>query len=73
VITLRDQVIGFFLRSPEEALTRCDIVARWDVNAGTARDSLQTLLGDGLLRRELAGREYVYTPTPTLLALGDAA
>ena len=78
MITLRDRVIGFFLRCPGEELTRADMMERWSIDRSSAWASLRTLQHDGLLQAHCKApksrsRELTYTPTPALLALGDAA
>ena len=72
MITIRDRVVGFFLRSPDEELTRADIGVRWGVSVHTAHDAIHTMLRDGLLARKRIRYTWVYSPTPLLLALGDA-
>lgn len=74
MITTRDRVIGFFLRSPDEEMTRLDMHARWGGGLGTIWDVLQTMRADGLLEaRPVSSKknELVYRPTPLLLSLGD--
>lgn len=74
MITTRDRVIGFFLRAPEEELTRQDIRVRWAVGDTGARDALNRMRADGLLNVERrANGQFVYTPTPLLLSLGNAS
>lgn len=76
MITLRDRVIGFFLRCPDEELTRTDMMERWSIDQSSAWSALRTLQNDGLLAARPVSpktRELIYTPTPALLALGDAS
>lgn len=72
MITTRDRIVGFFLRAPEEELTRQDMCERWDLNDHAVWDATNRMRADGLLSIVRRGRKYIYTPTPLLLSLGDA-
>lgn len=69
MIHVRDHLLVFFTASPDEELTRADVVARSGAHPSTVHDSVSLMVADGLLGRVRRGRTYHYVAGPVLLKM----